>query len=447
MFRITAQCSLVLLAALSAFAANPRSRPAAEITSVKLIPGDGETVIAIDGSAPLTPDLQIVEEPLRLVIDLPDSSLKMPKKRIAFRNPEIKSVRMNQYQANPPVCRIVVDLGAPVRYNWDALGNRINIRLRPDESRSAKPPTTPAATPEAEPAAVPYAQGGTGTLVEAGSRVASGSSITAKEDTAVLRLSRGGEVRVCPGTTVSVATSANGHDLMLGMGTGSIETHYHLEESSDSVLTPDFRIALPGPGEFNLAIRADSRGDTCVSSQPGSTSSVVVAELLGNGTYEVKPLQGVVFRGGRMQSVEAPLATCGCPPPPVPILQASTNSAPQVQDEQASTQLALARPGDISGPVPAPSEQPATGAIPDDPTKADKAEQLKAQLSTPLVFSGKARAKLKSPPLPLLAAAAMPLTSRPPDPLPAVVVLPPPEPKSRDKGFFGRIKRFLGTLF
>jgi hypothetical protein len=373
--------------------------------------------------------------------------MNTPRKRIAFRNPQVKAVRMNQYQANPPVSRIVLDLETPVRYSWDALGNRINIRLRPDESASAKPPTVPASRPAGQPVAVPYAEGSSGTLVEAGSRVSSGSSITAKEDTALLRLSRGGEVRVCPGTTVSVATSANGQDLMLGMGTGSIETHYHLEESSDSVLTPDFRIVLPGPGEFNLAIKADSRGDTCVSSQPGSTSSVVVAELLGNGTYEVKPLQGVVFRGGRMQSVEAPLATCGCAPPPVPVLQASTSSAVAVREQQVSNPLELATSGQAPGTAPAAPG--VSAALPGDPMPGAKNEQLKSQVTTPLVFSGKERAKLKSgssPPL-VMAAAVLPLSRKRLNPLPPVVVLPPAGSKPRHRGFLGRLKGFLGAVF
>src|ERR1041385_7062769 len=103
---------------------------------------------------------------------------------------------------------------------------------------------------------------------------------------------------------------------MLGMSKGAMETHYSTQESSDSVLTPDFRIVLPGPGEFNLAISADAKGNTCVGSMPGTTSSAVVAELLGTGTYEIKPQQQVLFRQGRLDSVEAPISACGCPAAP-----------------------------------------------------------------------------------------------------------------------------------
>ena len=131
--------------------------------SVKVIPGESGATIEILATRPLTPQLQTVEGPLRLVIDLPGSTLNVPRKRIPFRNQQIKGVRMNQYQAG--VSRIVLDLTSPVQYTWDALGNRLNIRVHPDEAATAKPATAPAMTPGAEPVAVPYAQGSTGTLV------------------------------------------------------------------------------------------------------------------------------------------------------------------------------------------------------------------------------------------------------------------------------------------
>src|SRR5207302_7429033 len=122
-----------------------------------------------------------------------------------------------------------------------------------------------------------------------------------------------------------VNTSPKCSDLMLGMSQGAIETNYLLQESIDSVLTPDFRIVLPGPGEFNLAIRADNHGNTCVGSLPGSTSSAVVAELLGSGTYEIKPEQQVLFRQGRLDSIETPVSSCGCPAPQEPVMRTENN--------------------------------------------------------------------------------------------------------------------------
>jgi hypothetical protein len=443
-------CAIVLVAlAASAYAAD---QPAAGVQSVKIIPGESGATVEILATRPLTPKLQTVEGPLRLVIDLPGSTLNIQHKRISFRNQQIKGVRMNQYQAG--VSRIVLDLASPVQYTWDALGNRLNIRIRADEAATAKPATAPAMTPGTEPVAVPYAEGSTGTLVEAGSRVASGSTIAARDETAVLRLARGGEIRVCAQTTVSVATSPDGQSLMLGMNTGAMETHYHINESSDSILTPDFRIVLPGPGEFNLAIKSDARGDTCVSSLAGSNSSVVVAELLGNGTYEIKPEQQVLFRQGKMESVETPVAGCGCPAPQEPVMRAAADPKSVAPENKTGNNLALAdsnsQPSTTAGT--GSDERTIEKAVADpvaNTAGTPISNDEKAQISAPLVFNAKELARMRAeaatPPV-SEQEAAVPLTARQADPLPPLVVLPP-APKPEHKGFFGRIGRFFRAIF
>ena len=156
-----------------------------------------------------------------------------------------------------------------------------------------------------------------------GTQIQSGSSVTAGDAAAVLKLRRGGEVRVCPRTDVSVASSPNGRDLLWSMNSGSIEAHFTLSASSDTVMTPDFRILLSGPGIFHFAISADARGNTCVRALPQNTASLIVSELNGDGTYQVKPNVQVVFQNGTVANA-SPLVPpdCGCPAPVAPVLKA-----------------------------------------------------------------------------------------------------------------------------
>ena len=448
MFCARAQFRVAFLAVLAVVSTSLFSaagqRKAVEVQSVHVVPSDNGPVLEIVATRPLTPKLQTVEGPLRLVIDLPNSTLTSTRRKIPFRNEQIKDIRVDQYQSD--ITRVVVDLAAPVKYTWDAMGNRLRIRMSADEAATAKPPSVPAFTAGVQPAAVPVAIGTSGSLVETGSRVASGSSITAGEETAILRLTRGGEVRVCPGTTVSVSTSPNGEDLMLGMSKGAMETHYGLKESVDSVLTPDFRVVLPGPGEFNLAISSDAHGNTCVGSLPGSTSSAVIAELLGNGTYEIKPDQQVVFRRGRLDLVEPAVSSCGCPAVQEPVLRASADPA-VIPEDKAGQKLQLANSeGSANRPDP-PSTSPLSDAGASKPKQVP--DPAKVQLEATLVFRGRdAQSRPVAPAAPVAEAAALSLTAKPTDPLPAVVVLPPAsQSKSAHKGFFGKVKGFFGGIF
>lgn len=150
-----------------------------------------------------------------------------------------------------------------------------------------------------------------------GISVMSGASITAVKGAATLRLRRGGEVRVCAPTTLTVTSSKNERELLMSMNVGSLETHYTRPAGADSIVTPDFRLLLAGPGTFHFALSADIRGNTCLRTLPGNSSSIIVSELSGEGVYQLKPQELVVFREGRMSdsSAQAP-AGCGCAAPP-----------------------------------------------------------------------------------------------------------------------------------
>lgn len=201
-------------------------------------------------------------------------------------------------------------------------------------------------------------------LTGSGATVLSGASVTAGDAAARFRLTRGGELRVCPKTSVAVSASATGRELMFGMGTGAIEADYRLESSADTIMTADFRILLAGPGNFRFALRSHPNGDTCIQARAANGAALVVSELMGEATYQVKPNQHVLFRKGRIAELTAePPEDCGCPPA-ADALRASAKPEPNESAGLMSTAPA----------AEAGAPQPATPA------------GLQVEVDTPFVF-------------------------------------------------------------
>jgi len=270
-------------------------------------------------------------------------------------------------------------------------------------------------------------------LAAGGARVMSGSFLTAGASTAVLRLDRGGEVRVCAGTTLSVASSPSGRDLVLGLSLGCIETHYTVSATADSIVTPDFRVLLAGPGRFDFAIEAGKNGDTCIRALPGNSSSLIVSELMGDATYQVKPAERLVFHNGHLQDPDHDNATCGCvSTPPVLVADVVPSSAPPP-----------ASPPEPEKPAPKPEvPQP----------KPEPAAHV--EVDAPFIFRGDDPA-----PSPLEQAVSLHINNKP---LPLIVFPPPPVAsaasnvppatvakvnKPKEGHFFGRLKSFFAGIF
>jgi hypothetical protein len=88
-------------------------------------------------------------------------------------------------------------------------------------------------------------------------------------------------------------------------------------------------------------------------------------------------------------------------------------------------------------------------AIPNTSQTPTSNDDTQAQISAPLVFNAKELARMRAEaaaPAVSEQVAAMPLSARPADPLPPLLVLPP-APKPEHKGFFGRIGRFFRAIF
>jgi hypothetical protein len=259
-------------------------------------------------------------------------------------------------------------------------------------------------------------------LAGSGTTVLSGSSIAAGVQTATLKLERGGNLLVCSGTNLSVNASQNGRELMFSLNSGNLEMNYPLGAAADTLLTPDLRLLLPGPGTVHIAVKVTPQGDTCVQALPWNVASVVVSETMGDATYQVKPDEAVLFKGGHLSAAAVTKQNCGCP----------------VSQPIQATQVAKAAP-------PAPESKPA----PVD-------QNVHLAVSAPLVF----RADDPEPDLTETVVATLKLEHNQAlqvDP----VVLPPPEPqkthaqeptpavaqKEQKHSFFSKVGAFFATLF
>ncbi len=436
-------------------AKNARASTYPGIKSIRMIQAKDGPAVEILTTKPVIPAIQTIENPWRLVIDVPNARLDIHNTRVAVQGDMISSLRVNQFQENPPVARIVLDLKAPRSSTWEAAGNRLVVHLGQTPSveanSSAPQPPTEVSLTSAPPPVVAASLRPGALVTLAGEGVVSGSSFTAGEDRAVLNLARGGQVDVCPGTTVSVTPSQNRHNVMLAMNTGALEAHYYLDASADSILTPDFRILLTGPGEFHYAISADTRGNTCVRALPGNTSAAIVAEVMGDRTYQVRATDQLLFHSGRLDQVDSAVPLeCGCPPRR-PVLSADNIPPKIVQAPSANPQNLDAK---ISASTLDDRPETAEAAITPLGTAPDPKE-VQMRVEAPLVFRA-----ADLPPAPMRETRALPADSRPltsvaADPLPPTVqkTAKGDDPVQQaansnpHRGLLGKLRGFFSAMF
>jgi hypothetical protein len=422
------------------------SDDAAIVSRVKVSLEKDSLAIEVLSTRPIRPEITRTPDPPGLSINISNARISVRHKLIPVQSAIISDMRLDQLAQTPPAVRILLDERKPLSYTWDAAGNRLTIHLKEEsEEASATPPSVPALGADPKPVAVPFST--TGPLVFA-DRQPSGSSFSANFATETLRLSRGGEIHLCRGTTVSMVRQKTGPDLMLAMGVGAMETHYALEDSmADTILTPDFRILLRGPGEFHYAIRADSGGNTCVRSLPGNTAPVVVYEAIGDGQFEVVPTEKLVlhaghlsaadtaFHSGQQSEVETILPDdCGCPAPPA-LLRAEASPPPIV----TGNKIAPVQSEDDSGLPRNPPTQDLSGSSEVVPLQQLAAERKPVEFAA-LVYSARDAhpPKLVDLPLPVRQTPLLADHAQAPQ---------PPVHKAKKKSVLKKVTGFLSRIF
>src|SRR5271168_4725726 len=143
---------------------SPSKSESALVTSVRVIPDRGVPALEVLSTKPVIPTIQFLPSPPRLAIDLPNARVGIKEKHIPVLQNNILAIRAEQFQKDPPIMRIVLDLLVPLGFTWDEAGNRLMVRLKPvgDAAPVAKKSPsqpTPALLPTATHAVGPELRG------------------------------------------------------------------------------------------------------------------------------------------------------------------------------------------------------------------------------------------------------------------------------------------------
>jgi hypothetical protein len=305
-----------------------------------------------------------------------------------------------------------------------------------------------------------------------------GSEITAGEQAVKIALERGGSLRLCSTSSVHLAKDRSIADpassaLMMALDRGAIEANYTVGKYSDVLLTPDLRILISGPGQADLRIRVNPRGDTCVDNHGAEAPYVTVSSQLEGGAYRVMPDQRVNFENGSLREVvDHEPEPCGCPTVPVTSVASagSTGSSPAAPGPPVGGPSST--PADTAFPI---AESEGLASPPTAQTPVVPAGETHAQLTVPLAYNGEV-----PPPVPAPSATASGATPAPgsssggsapapaapagrpstansavaqetPPSQPEVASAPPPDPSANrtagGAGLIHRIGHFFSRLF
>ena len=247
-----------------------------------------------------------------------------------------------------------------------------------------------------------------------------GSSVTAHEHTADVALARGGTVRVCQtsGVTLSSGSASSAPagpsppaegPLMLALDRGAIELKLNAI-TNDIILTPDLRFAVSHSGPIDLRVRVTSNGDTCVEQREAKGPTLLLSDTFGEMTYEVHGGQHLLFEHGNLREVvDHESSPCGCPEAhPVSLAQAALGASSE-HPFPAAESAGLAPIGDV------PQAPPGT---------------LHTQVDATVGYDGTSSTTSEPAPMPIAR----------PDPA-------GPSQSAKEHGFGHSVKRFFKRLF
>jgi type IV pilus assembly protein PilQ len=116
------------------------------VRNISVVQGDGTINVEIATNGPITPKATRLSAPARIVLDFPNSIPAGRNQVVPVESGDVKEVRLAQFQADPPVVRVVVDMASARPYDLSRSGNKITLKFRSSEAHA---PSVKAAVPAA----------------------------------------------------------------------------------------------------------------------------------------------------------------------------------------------------------------------------------------------------------------------------------------------------------
>jgi type IV pilus assembly protein PilQ len=104
------------------------------VRGVSVVRGHDGTDVEIRADGVLTPKVLTLKSPDRLVIDLANAIPESRPHEIPVHAADLKTVRMSQYQAEPPTTRVVLDLNGQQDFNLASTPDKLIVKLHPVQS-------------------------------------------------------------------------------------------------------------------------------------------------------------------------------------------------------------------------------------------------------------------------------------------------------------------------
>jgi AMIN domain len=134
--RLIAEISLFLLL-MSLCAAQVAGGTGAELRKLKIARSGDKTKMEFTLSKPVVPEVTVLINPHRLVLDLPNTAANPGQRHIAVKMNGVVGVRVGLKSSNPLITRTVVDLSTAHRYTVASVGNTIVLMVLPEGEASA----------------------------------------------------------------------------------------------------------------------------------------------------------------------------------------------------------------------------------------------------------------------------------------------------------------------